>query len=106
MFGRFLLLMTNPIITAPSMIAAAMTGRYLPIVANAGVWLVVGACDAVGVGFAVGFGVGVDFGVEVGVLIAKPAVIVPVPFIVAVAEAMVALLKVIDPVLEDQEEKV
>ena len=31
---------------------------------------------------------------------------VPVPPIVAVAEAELALLKVIDPVLEDQEEKV
>jgi hypothetical protein len=40
------------------------------------------------------------------VLIAKVAVMVPVPLIVAVDEAELALLKVIDPVLEDQEEKV
>jgi len=54
----------------------------------------------------VSVGVGVNVGVGVGVLIAKLAVIVPVPFIVAVDEAAVALLNVIDPVLEDQEEKV
>ena len=36
----------------------------------------------------------------------KVAVIVPVPPIVAVAEAKLALSKVIDPVLADQEEKV
>ena len=40
------------------------------------------------------------------VLIAKVAVIVPVPPIVAVVDAELALLKVIDPVLDDQEEKV
>jgi len=40
------------------------------------------------------------------VLIAKAAVMVPVPPIVAVAEAELALVKVIDPVLDDQEEKV
>ncbi len=39
-------------------------------------------------------------------VIAKVAVIVPVPPIVAVAEAELALLNVIDPVLDDQEEKV
>ena len=39
-------------------------------------------------------------------VIAKVAVIVPVPPIVAVAEAELSLLNVIDPVLDDQEEKV
>ena len=39
-------------------------------------------------------------------LIAKVAVMVPVPPIVAVVEAELALSKVIDSVLEDQEEKV
>jgi hypothetical protein len=36
----------------------------------------------------------------------KVAVIVPGPLIVAVVEAELALPKVIDPVLDDQEEKV
>lgn len=60
----------------------------------------------VGVNVDVEVGVGVAVGVGVGVLIAKLAVIVPVPLIVAVDEVELALLKAIDPVLDDQEEKV
>jgi hypothetical protein len=65
----------------------------------------VGVTDAgVDVVVEVGEGVG-DVGVEVGAN-AKVAVIVPVPPIVAVEDAEFALLKVIDPVLDDQELKV
>jgi hypothetical protein len=74
--------------------------------------------DTIGVGdgedtIGVGDGedtIGVDDGedtIGVGeVVIAKVAVIVPVPLIVAVAEAELSLLNVIDPVLDDQKEKV
>lgn len=60
---------------------------------------VVGAFVGGVVGAVVGTGVGVGVGVGENV-----AVIVPVPPIVAVVEAEAELLKVICPVLDDQEE--
>ena len=68
-----------------------------------GVDVGVGVAVGVEVGARVAVGVEVGAGVGVGVS-ANVAVIVPVPLIVAVAEAELALLKVIDPVLDDQEE--
>jgi hypothetical protein len=66
-----------------------------------------GEADEAGVGEGVGdlVGVGVTIGVGVGAF-TKLAVIVPGPFIVAVAEASPALSNVMLFVLEDHEENV
>jgi hypothetical protein len=66
MFGRFLLRMKTPIITAPKTITAPITERYSPIDANAGVGETVAEVVGVGVGVVVGVEVGAEVGAAVG----------------------------------------
>jgi len=65
--------------------------------------VIVAVGEDVGDGFGDEDGFGVGVGVGVG---EKIAVIVPGPFIVAVVEAELASLNLIEPVSDDQSEKV
>ena len=70
MLGLFLLRMINPIITAPRMIAAAMTERYSPTADCTTVGVPEGDPDDVaGVLVSAGVAVGVEVGIGVAVLV-------------------------------------
>jgi hypothetical protein len=92
-------------------VATAKSGRIIQV-GNSGI-VGDGEADAVTVGVAFGAAVGAEVGAAVGAgvgvgvgVVSNVAVIVPVPPNVAVVEAEAALLKVIDPVLDDHEENV
>lgn len=82
---------------------AVTVGVVFGVAVGAEVGALVGTAVGAAVGADVGAVVGAGVGVEVG-FVSNVAVIVPVPPNVAVVEAEAALLKVIDPVLDDHEE--
>ena len=84
--------------TVDSSIITAKSGRIIHV-ENSGT---VGVVVTVGVGV----GVDVDVGARVCVIAKKLTVIVPGPFIVALVVAELASLNVIEPVFDDQLEKV